>query len=68
MTGTEGSFDGMSTGCYSICWQIEHNKNILLKKSSDFRGFPLIDLRYILTSLYEKPVERSVQGELASER
>ena len=23
--GTEGgALDGMSTGCYSICWQIEH--------------------------------------------
>ena len=24
VTGTEGALDGMSTGCYSICWQIEH--------------------------------------------
>ena len=22
-TGTGGSLDGMSTGCYTICWQIE---------------------------------------------
>ena len=22
--GTEGALDGMSTGCYSVCWQIEH--------------------------------------------
>ena len=22
--GTEVGSDGMSTGCYSICWQIEH--------------------------------------------
>ena len=24
LMGTEGSLDGMSTGCYSVCWQIEH--------------------------------------------
>ena len=25
VTGTGGgALDGMSTGCYSICWQIEH--------------------------------------------
>ena len=23
VTGTEGALDGMSTGCYAICWQIE---------------------------------------------
>ena len=24
VTGTEGALDGMSIGCYSVCWQIEH--------------------------------------------
>ena len=24
--GTEGALGGMSTGCYSVCWQIEHHK------------------------------------------
>ena len=24
MTETEGTLEGMSTGCYSVCWQIEH--------------------------------------------
>ena len=23
VTGTEGAHDGMSTGCYSTCWQVE---------------------------------------------
>ena len=23
VTGTKGGLDGMSTGCYGICWQIE---------------------------------------------
>ena len=23
VTGTEGALDGMSTGCYTICWQIK---------------------------------------------
>ena len=24
VTGLRWALDGMSTGCYSICWQIEH--------------------------------------------
>ena len=30
VVGTEGALDGMSTGCYSECWSIQHQYKINL--------------------------------------